>query len=117
GAVSVLDAGPGTLQQVAVNGDDFRNRLKDKSFVVEHFAPIIIIRMRERGLKLSPGQIYSFLVPPTQGGEYSPDNLAPTNVETHFSTLGQLHDQSRCTLTEEELPAEHLAAALPNDAS
>lgn len=115
GGVFVLDAGPGTLQQVAATGDEFRTRLRDKDFVVEHFAPIIIIRMRERGMILQPGQIYSFKVPPPLGGEYSPDNLEPTPVEAHFATLGRLHDRDRCTLTEEELPEEHLATAMPNE--
>jgi hypothetical protein len=106
GAVHVLDAGPGTLQQVAATGDDFRARLRDKDFVVEQFAPIIVVRMRERGYSLQPGQLYSFRTPPALGGEYSPDNLEPTNIETHFARLGQLHDRSRCSLLQEERPEE-----------
>jgi hypothetical protein len=110
GAIYVLDAGPGTLQQVATSGDDFRARLRDKEFVIEQFAPIIVVRMRERGYTLTRGQLYSFRTPPALGGEYSPDNLEPTDIETHFATLGQLHDRARFTVTEEVLPAGDLPA-------
>jgi hypothetical protein len=91
GAVHVLDVGPGTLQQVATSADEFRARLRNKDFVIEHFAPIIVMRMRERGKMLQQGQLYGFRTPPPLGGEYSADNLEPTDIEVHFSTLGQLH--------------------------
>jgi hypothetical protein len=95
GSVHVLDAGPGTLQPVCASGEEFRKRLRDKDFVVEHFVPLIIVRMRQKGHTLTPGKLYSFMTPPPLGGEYSPDNLEPTDIEAHFATLGQIHDRAR----------------------
>lgn len=89
--VHVLDTGPGTVQKVASSGEEFRRLLKDRAFVIEQFAPIIVVRMRERGYTLQPGQLYGFKLPPPLGGEYSPDNLEPTDIQTHFSTLGRIH--------------------------
>ena len=95
GAVYIIDAGPGTIERVAASRDEFRNRLRDKSFVVEHFVPRVVVRMREAGLSLQSGQLYGFRVPPSEGGEYSPDNLQPTDIQAHFAKLGQLHDRAR----------------------
>lgn len=95
GSVHVIDSGPGTLQQVAASRDELRQRLRDKDFVVEHFVPVIVMRMRERGVKLAPGQLYGFITPPPLGGEYSPDNLEPTDIRLHFALLGQIHQRAR----------------------
>lgn len=95
GTVHVLDAGPATLQQVAACTDEFKKRLREKDFVIEHFAPIIVVRMRERGQTLRPGQLYGFRKAPALGGEYSPDNLEPTDIDVHFALLGQIHQRAR----------------------
>jgi hypothetical protein len=93
--VHILDAGPGTVTQVAACLDEFRKRLRDRKFVTEHFVPIIVLRMRERGLGLQPGQLYGFKKPPPLGGEYAPDNLEPTDIDVHFALLGQIHQRAR----------------------
>jgi hypothetical protein len=95
GTVHLLDAGPATLQQVSACIDEFRKRLRDKDFVIEHFAPIIVVRMRERGQTLQAGQLYGFRRAPCLGGEYSPDNLEPTDIDVHFALLGQTHQRIR----------------------
>ena len=95
GTVHLLDAGPATLQQVSACTDEFRKRLRDKDFVVEHFAPIIVVRMRERGLPLQAGQLYGFRKAPPLGGEYSADNLEPTDIDVHFALLGQIQQRAR----------------------
>jgi hypothetical protein len=94
----VIDVGPGTIQQVASSRDELRARLRDKAFVIEHFVPVVVARMRESGQMLAKGQLYGFKTPPPLGGEYSADNLQPTDIETHFSTLGQIHDRARSPL-------------------
>jgi hypothetical protein len=93
--VHILDAGPGTLQQVAACLDEFRKRLRDRDFVTEHFVPIVVLRMRERGQGLQPGQLYGFKKAPPLGGEYSADNLEPTDIDVHFALLGQIHQRAR----------------------
>lgn len=93
GSVHVLDVGPATLQRVAGSRDEFRQLLRNKEFVVEHFVPVIVVRMRESGRLLAAGQLYGFKTLPPLGGEYSADNLQPTDIETHFSLLGQTHER------------------------
>ena len=95
--IHILDAGPGTLQQVAACLDEFRKRLRDREFVTEHFVPVIVVRMREREQFLQPGQLYGFKKAPPLGGEYAADNLEPTDIDVHFALLGQIHQRSHKT--------------------
>jgi hypothetical protein len=44
---------------------------------------------------LAPGQCYGWKVPPCLGGEIDFKNLEPTDVATHVSIQGQLHEQTR----------------------
>jgi hypothetical protein len=44
---------------------------------------------------LAQGQLYSYRVPPALGGEYSADNLEPTDISVHFSILGQINQRAR----------------------
>ncbi|MEP7247241.1 MAG: T6SS immunity protein Tdi1 domain-containing protein [Gammaproteobacteria bacterium] len=94
GSVHMLDVGPGTLHQVATSLDEFRARLRDKEFVIEHFVPFIVARMRANGHTLQAGHVYGFKTPPPLGGEYSADNLQPTEIVSHFSVLGGLHEHT-----------------------
>ncbi|MEP7247591.1 MAG: T6SS immunity protein Tdi1 domain-containing protein [Gammaproteobacteria bacterium] len=97
GSIHLLDVGPGTLQRVAASREEFRKLLRDKDFVVEHFVPVVLLKVRGAGHMLRAGQLYSFKTPPQHGGEYSADNLEPTDIEFHFSLLGKIHDRLRGT--------------------
>ncbi len=108
GTVHVLDVGPGTLEQVAASGEEFRKRLRDKAFVTEHFVPIIVVRMRESGQMLRAGEVYGFKTPPPLGGEYCADNLEPTDIEVHFTVLGQIHDRARTAPVETPTDVEEI---------
>ncbi len=93
GTVHLLDVGGGALEKVADSVDEFRALLGDREFVMDSFVPSLILNLRASGKTLAPGQIYSFQHPPALGGEYSGDNLVPTDIQVHFSVLGQVHQQ------------------------
>ncbi len=93
GSVHLLSVGPGTIEQVAASFEEFNVLLNDKEFVVENFAPQIVVELRGLGQTLAPGQIYGYKVPPVLGGKYSTENLEPTDIRVHFSILGQTHRQ------------------------
>jgi len=93
GTVHLLDVGGGAVEQVADTVDAFRALLADPEFVGDSFVPELIVELRGQGKALGPGQIYSFRHPPVLGGEYSADNLEPTDIAVHFSVLGQIHEQ------------------------
>jgi hypothetical protein len=95
GSIHLLSCGPATLESVCSDLDEFEGRLKDADFVVEHFAPNVVVALRASGKNLGTGQLYGYKVPPHLGGEYSDDNLEPTDIAVHFSLMGQLHAKAR----------------------
>jgi hypothetical protein len=95
GSVDLLSSGEGALQQVAGGAAEFQTLLNTKGFVVEHFVPDLIVKLRHAGRLLVPGQLYGYKIPPCLGGAYSVENLEPTNIEVHFSILGQIHRKTQ----------------------
>jgi len=47
----------------------------------------------ESGLRLAPGQCFSYIVPPILGGEWEAANFEATDLAVHFGILGQIHLQ------------------------
>jgi hypothetical protein len=95
GSVHLLSAGEGAIRHVADSGGTFEALLSDRDFVMENFAPKIIVELRARGCVLLPGQLYGYKTPPHLGGEYSINNLEPTDISVHFTILGQIHRQTQ----------------------
>ena len=95
GSVHVLDAGAGTLARVAGSVDEFRTLLADRDFVADHLAVQMVGDLKQAGVHLAPGQLYGFRTPPVLGGAYELENVEPTDIEVHFSTTGQIHEQVR----------------------
>jgi T6SS immunity protein Tdi1, C-terminal len=95
GSVHLLSCGPGEVAPICAGIDEFRHLLTAREFVIEHFAPQVISELRTNGMTLIQGQLYGYKVPPHLGGEYSLANLEPTDIEVHFSLLGQMHQQAR----------------------
>lgn len=95
GSVHWLDSGEANLEQVATNQEEFSELLTNKEFVVEYLAVQMIGDLIHNGKELKKGQIYSLSKPYILGGEYSLENIEPTNIEVHFSILGQIHNQVR----------------------
>ena len=94
GSVHLLSAGAGTCSRVADDVATFRERLLDRAFVLDNFVPSIVADLRNSGRPLAQGQLYSYRVPPALGGEYSADNLEPTDISVHFSLLGQINQRA-----------------------
>jgi hypothetical protein len=95
GTVHLLSAGDGETRLVAASASEFQVLLKDHGFVSDNFVPSLVVELRSAGNLLGPGQLYGYKVPPCLGGEYSIDNLEPTDIEVHFSLLGQIHKKVR----------------------
>jgi hypothetical protein len=95
GSIHLLSCGPATLDSVCSDLEEFEGRLKDQDFVLEHFVPTVVVALRASGKNLRTGHLYGYKIPPHLGGEYSEENLEPTDVSVHFSLMGQLHAQTR----------------------
>jgi Domain of unknown function (DUF1851) len=95
GSVHLLAAGSGDFLRIADNLEQFSELLGTPDFVVDQFAPGVVVEMRALGRPLVPGQVYGYKKPPALGGTYSTDNLEPTDISVHFSLLGQILRQVR----------------------
>jgi hypothetical protein len=42
---------------------------------------------------LGKNEVYSFKKLPIIGGEYSVDNIEPTDISVHFTLTGMIHEQ------------------------
>jgi len=94
GSVHVLDVGAGKLTKVADSYEEFQSLFTDKQFVADNFALEMIVDLRNSGKALKKGQIYSLKKPLILGGEYELENIEPTDIQIHFSMLGQIYEQA-----------------------
>jgi hypothetical protein len=93
--IHLLDTAAGSCVPVAADEDELRALLGDSHWVADHLAVRVIADFRANGLRLDPGQIYSWKRPPVLGGEYELDNADATDIAVHFSVTGQIHQQVR----------------------
>jgi hypothetical protein len=93
--IHLLDTAAGSCGLVAADEDEFRALLSDSQWVTDHLAVRVIADFLTNGLRLEPGQIYSWKRPPVLGGEYEFDNAHTTDITVHFSVTGQIHEQVR----------------------
>ncbi|MDG9667919.1 DUF1851 domain-containing protein [Hahella sp. CR1] len=93
GEVFLLSTGDGTYEKVADSYEDFRHKLRDTNLVNECFLAAIVAQLKEQGLVLKPGMLYSFKELPVLGGDYVAENFELADIEVHFSITGQVHKQ------------------------
>jgi hypothetical protein len=93
GPIFWLDAGWGRLTEVAASAEEFKQLMVQPENSNEWFVPELIGDILSSGKRLGPGECFGYKVPPVMGGEVEPDNFEPTDLQVHFSILGQIHRQ------------------------
>lgn len=88
-----LNTGDATITEVADGIDAFKAKLQDQDVVSDWFLVDLITALKTDGNKLEAGQVYSYKKLIVLGGDYSPGNFEPTDIEVHFSISGQIHQQ------------------------
>jgi hypothetical protein len=92
-AVYWLQTDSGDLTKIADNLEHFEQLLTREEYLDNWFLPELIKQLVQAGKTLGPDQVYSYTKPPVMGGEYSIDNIDPTDVSVHFSFSGQICEQ------------------------
>jgi hypothetical protein len=95
GKVHFLDATYGELKQVADSHAEFEQLCEDRDFRRKYFQSLFVMEMRKMHGDLEAGECYSCDIPPTLGGQLAAEEYDRTDLETHFSILGQLHHQTK----------------------
>lgn len=88
-----LQTDSGDLNKIADNLEQFEYLLGREENVDNWFLPELIKQLESAGKILGPNQIYSYKKLPVIGGEYSIDNIDPTDISVHFAFSGQICEQ------------------------
>lgn len=91
--VHFLKISTAELLPIAENEDTFRALLSDDAFAANYLAVQMVGAMMQKGARLGPGEIYSFKVLPTLGGQYALENVEATDISVHFSLSGQVQQK------------------------
>lgn len=94
-SVHLVSVAAGEMVQVGADPEEFRRLLGQKEFVVDYLAVQVIGELIRAGMRLGPGQIYSYKQPPVLGGAFVLENIEPADIAVHFSLSGQIHEQVR----------------------
>jgi hypothetical protein len=95
GQVYFLDLMSGDFKQVATSQDEFACLCDDKEKRRTWFLGFILTELRRELGNLSAGECFSCKIPLSLGGELEVENFKRTDLQTHYSILGQLHRQTK----------------------
>jgi len=88
-----LQTDSGDLTKIAANLEHFERLLNQEENLDNWFLPELIKELEQAGKTLGSKQIYSYKRSPVLGGDYSIDNIEPTDVSVHFAFSGQICEQ------------------------
>lgn len=102
-----LDCGWGTYEEVAPNEDEWRIQAAVRG-ADWHYLPVLL-ELREMGVELEPGQVYSWRQDLMAGGAETVDNVDRCDAAVHVSVAGQFAYAIRdlppgARITESDLP-------------
>jgi hypothetical protein len=92
-AVYWLQTDGGELTKVADDLQQFEQYLYDVEKIHNWFLPSLVEQLITAGKTLKESEVYSFKQMPVIGGEYSVDNIEPTDMSVHFAFTGQISEQ------------------------
>ena len=92
GTIHMLDVS-GSLAKVAENRDDFCRKIDEGDNANIWLMIPLVDQLVETGVCLSPGQCYSFLIPPILGGEYSVGTPRFIPISEHYGVYASYHEQ------------------------
>lgn len=88
-----LQTDDGSLTKVAEDLQEFEQYLNDEDKIDNWFLPLLVEKVITAGKTLKENEVYSYKKIPVIGGEYSVDNIEPTDMSIHFGLSGQICEQ------------------------
>jgi len=93
GSVHMLDVCGDSISKLAESKDDFCRIIDEEGNAEDWLMIPLVDRLVEAGVLLEPGQCYSFVTPPTLGGEYLVENTMVVPIAEHFGLYASYHEQ------------------------
>lgn len=95
GGVYWLATDHGALSKIADDVKSFEELLNNDDNIDNWFLPLLVEELAIAGQLLDKDQVYSFKKLPVIGGEYTVDNIEPTDISIHFAVTGQICEKIR----------------------
>ena len=95
GRVHFLDLMRGEFKPVAASQDEFDRLCEDREQRRSWFVGQLVMELRKLHGELAAGQCFGCKIPLSLGGQLEAPNFERTDVQVHYSVLGQLHRQTR----------------------
>ena len=92
-AIYWLQTDRGDLIKVADTLEQYQQFLTDEEKIDNWFLPLLIEKLLAAGKTIKGNEVYSYKKLPVIGGEYSVDNIEPTDISVHFAFSGQICEQ------------------------
>jgi len=92
-AIYWLQTDSGDLTRVADNLQQYQQFLNEEEKIDNWFLPLLIEKLLITGKTLKDNEVYTYKKLPVIGGEYSVDNIEPTDISVHFAFSGQICEQ------------------------
>lgn len=85
-----LQTDTGDLTKIANSLEQYHQLLNEEENIDNWFLPLLVGKLKAAGKTLKENEVYSYKKLPVIGGEYSVDNIDPTDMSVHFSFSGQI---------------------------
>jgi hypothetical protein len=95
GHIHFLDLMSGEFKQVAESEEEFARLCEDREQRRNWFIAFLLMELRKLRGDLAAGECYSCNIPLSLGGKLNVDNFDRTDLQIHYSVLGQLHRQTK----------------------
>ena len=83
----------GALTKLADSLEEFEQLLNTHENIDNWFLPKVIENLLQSKIILKKNQVYSYKKLPIIGGEYTIENIEPTDISIHFWFAGQIYEQ------------------------
>jgi hypothetical protein len=88
-----LQTDTGNLTKIANSLEQYQQFLGNEEKIDNWFLPLLVEKLLAAGKTLKENEVYSYKKLPVIGGEYSVDNIYPTDMSVHFAFSGQICEQ------------------------
>jgi hypothetical protein len=93
GTVHMLDVGQGELREIGPSKEDVLEHICKSCKCGNWLMNQVVDKLSINGVKLGPGDVYSYKVSPALGGTYAADNRMVMSLKQHFDTWGKVHGE------------------------
>lgn len=88
-----LQTDTGDFTKIANSLEQYQQFLNDEEKIDNWFIPLLVEKLLTIGKILKENEVYSYKKLPVIGGDYSVDNIDPTDMSVHFAFSGQICEQ------------------------